>query len=166
MATDGCRKFTATHVWVLTFVFVPCIHFGKAYRHHGLRSYSSAWCSCILHAIVYFKVYFSHVIICKFRLRIQLIIWRMQWNCLHMHEQYNYTRCSYLIFSSAWEWGYSQHSFMSYIYPCITTFQYPCKAKFNPGIASTKYNEGITSNSAVTCSLSELLLMCQLPCLL
>ena len=41
----------STHVWVLPFVFIPCIHFGKAeaaYRHRGLASYVCTWCSCVL----------------------------------------------------------------------------------------------------------------------
>jgi len=56
MTTDRCGRF---HVRALTVVFVPCIHFGKAiaaYRHHRLRSYGSAWCSCTLYSWIFHHV--------------------------------------------------------------------------------------------------------------
>ena len=49
----------STHVWVLPFVFVPHIHFGKAgaaYRHHGLASYVSTSCSCTLQSYIFLNI--------------------------------------------------------------------------------------------------------------
>jgi len=68
MATDGHGKYT---VRVLTICILPSHPLGKvegAYHHHGLASYSCAWSSCTLELYILQNI--SHVIICKFSLRI------------------------------------------------------------------------------------------------
>ena len=43
----------------LQFVFMPCIHFGKAevaYRHRRLASYASTWYSCTLQSYIHIIV--------------------------------------------------------------------------------------------------------------
>ena len=52
MATDRYGKHTCIN---LPFVFMPCIHFGKAevaYHHRGLASYVFTWCSCTLQSYI------------------------------------------------------------------------------------------------------------------
>ena len=100
-------KYVHTYEF-LPFVFVPCIHFGKAeaaYRHHILASYSSARCSYMLESHILLNISLCYLLSMSSAYVSQWIIRRINVVELLMHAQTVDTRCTSPTFLSAWERG-------------------------------------------------------------